>query len=540
MATAQREFDIVIVGAGVSGLYMLHSAREAGMTARVFEGGSDLGGTWFWNRYPGCRCDIESVEYSYSFSDEIQKEWSWSERYAGQPEILRYLNWVAEKLNLRTGMEFDTWIKSAAFDEKKSIWKVELHTGEVVNCKYLVTATGCLSAPKDIDIKGTDTFKGQVYYTYKWPHQPVDFTGKRVAIIGAGSSAIQSIPIIAKQAAQMTVFMRTANFSVPLQNRPMDPQYEAAYKERYPEVRAMQKDTFGGFVNVDGVPTMPRTDSALAATPEQREAEFERRWKAGGLTFYTSYADLLTNVEANQHLSNFIRRKIREKVTDPQKVEILTPREFPALTKRLCADTGYYEAMNGDNVAIVNIKDHPIQEIVPNGVKFDGKTVEFDCIVFATGFDAVTGALDRMNIQGRDGTHLKEVWKDGSSTYLGLMVTGFPNLFNVAGPGSTASLTHAIPCDEHQIDLVMACIKKVESSGAKTIEPILEYEEKWTEHVNAVANMTLFPQAASWYMGSNIPGKPRKPLLYLGGFKQYIAKIDDVLEKDFEGFAVSH
>ncbi len=539
MSEEQRSFDVVIIGAGMAGLCMLHQAREAGLSVQLYEGGGGLGGTWYWNRYPGCRCDIESLEYSYSFVEELQQEWSWSERYASQPEILRYMNWVADRLDLRDLMQFDTWIRSSVFDEDSGTWNVELSSGETVNCRFLVTATGCLSAPKKIDILGAGDFKGETYYTYKWPHEEVDFSGKRVAVIGAGSSAIQSVPIIAKSAAQLTLFMRTANYSVPLQNRPMDKEYEAEYKKDYATVRAMQRETFGGFVHVDGVPQRPRTDSALTATPEEREAEFERRWQAGGLTFYTSFSDLATNLEANTHMSDFMRRKIREKVRDARKADTLTPHEYPALTKRLCADTGYFETFNNEHVDVVDIKKTPIERMTATGVVVGGESLEFDVIVFATGFDAVTGALNAIDIRGRDGKALKDEWAEGPSTYLGLMTTGFPNLFNVAGPGSTASLTSAITCDEHQIELVMSCIEKVRDAGAATIEPTAEAEQSWTEHVNETADMTLFPLAKSWYMGDNVPGKARRPLLYLGGFNTYIREVDDVLARDFAGFAIA-
>lgn len=538
MSSKQRSFDVVIIGAGMAGLSMLYQAREAGLSVHLYEGGGDLGGTWYWNRYPGCRCDIESLEYSFSFVDALQQEWSWSERYASQPEILRYMNWVADRLALRDLMQFDTWIRSAKFDEASETWNVEFSSGERVTCRFLITATGCLSAPKKIDIPGAEDFRGETYYTYKWPHEEVDFAGKRVAVVGAGSSAIQSVPIIAQSAAQLTVFMRTANYSVPLNNQPMDREYEADYKRNYPKVRAMERETFGGFVNVDGVPQRPRSDSALAATPEEREAEFEYRWQAGGLVFYTSFSDLTTNLEANTYVSDFMRRKIREKVKDARKADILTPRDFPALTKRLCADTGYFETFNSDHVDVVDLKRTPIDRITESGIEVGGELMEFDVIVYATGFDAVTGALNAMDIRGRDGIALKDAWAHGPSSYLGLMTTGFPNLFNVAGPGSTASLTSAIPCDEHQIELVLNCIEKVRKSEATTIEPTREAEDSWTAHVNETADMTLFPLAKSWYMGDNVPGKPRLPVLYLGGFNTYIREVDDVLERDFAGFAV--
>jgi cation diffusion facilitator CzcD-associated flavoprotein CzcO len=529
--------DIVIVGAGVAGLYMLHRAKQAGLSARLFEAAAGVGGTWYWNRYPGARVDIESVEYCYSFSKELQQDWNWTERFSSQGEVLKYLNHVADRFGLRENIELSTRVESAVFDERTQRWSIKTNREEV-SAQFCVMATGCLSAPKKPDVPGVETFAGEQYFTSKWPHEPVSFAGKRVAVIGTGSSAIQSIPIIAQEVAQLTVFQRTANFIVPLRNRPMDPEYAKSIKKNYDELRQMQLRTFGGFVCVDGIPQQPLNISALSVSAEEREKEYKLRYAAGGLCFYTSYADLLTNTEANKTLADFLRRKIREKVKDPAVADMLTPKDYPVLTKRLCADNGYYETFNRDNVRLVDVKVTPIDKITSKGIVVGGTEHQFDAIVFATGFDAVTGALTNVDIRGRGGAALKEEWKDGPQTYLGLMTSKFPNLFNVAGPGSTASLTSAIQCDEHQIGLVMECIEHVRSNGHKLIEPTSNAQIKWTDHIQEAAGKTLFPLANSWYVGANVPGKARKILLDLGGFNAYIDKCAEVVSREFEGFAV--
>ena len=533
------DLDMIIVGAGVAGLYTLHRARTMGLSVRLYDAADGVGGTWYWNRYPGARVDIESVEYSYSFSEELQQEWSWTERYASQPELLRYLNHVADRFDLRRDIQLETRVESAVFDESLEKWIIHTSRGERVSAQFCVMATGCLSAPKKIDIKGIDAFQGSKYYTSRWPHESVDFTGKRVGIVGTGSSAIQSIPIIAKQAEHLTVFQRSANFSVPLRNQPIDPEYEKTVKESYADWRRRELDTFGGFVAVDGVPMEPNMKSALAATPEERQREYEFRWAAGGLCLYTSYADLLVSPEANDTLAAFVRAKLREKIDDPAVADILIPTGYPIMTKRLCADTNYYETYNRDNVILIDLKQSPIEEITSHGVLAGGVEHKLDALIFATGFDAVTGALSNIDIRGQKGVPLKQKWSHGPITYLGLMTSDFPNLFNVAGPGSTASLTSAIQCDEHQIGLVFECIQHVKKAKRTSIQPTVDAENTWTQHIHDTANKTLFPLANSWYVGANVPGKPRTVLLDLGGFNAYIKKCDEVMKNDFEGFVVA-
>jgi cyclohexanone monooxygenase len=532
----QRSFDVVIVGAGVAGLYMLYRAKEAGLSARLFDAADGIGGTWYWNRYPGARVDIESFEYSYSFSRELEQEWHWTERYASQPELLRYFEHVAERFDLHPHIQLSTRIDAATFDERRGRWSIETRDGETFDARFCVMATGCLSAPKTPDVPGYGAFEGACYFTSRWPRERVDLAGKRIGVIGTGSSAIQFVPVAAQSAAHVAVFQRTPNFSIPLRNRPMDAEYEKRMKANYAELRRMEWRSPGGFVCVGGEPRRPLATAAMAVSQEERLREYEARWEAGGLCFYTCFTDLMSNPEANETLAEFVRAKIRAKVNDPAVAEKLTPRDHPILTKRLCADSGYYEAFNRDNVSLVDLRETPIETITARGIRVGGREVEFDAIVFATGFDAVTGALLNIDIRGREGRSLRETWREGPQTYLGLMSADFPNLFNVAGPGSTASLSSAIPCDEHQIDVVMRLIARALQSEAGTVEPTHAAQSAWTARIQDIAAKTLIHQSKSWYIGANVPGKPRVALLDLEGFDAYIAVCDGIVERDFEGF----
>jgi cation diffusion facilitator CzcD-associated flavoprotein CzcO len=536
---AGGNYDAVIVGAGFAGLCMLHRLRKLGLTARICEAGAGVGGTWFWNRYPGARVDIESLEYSYSFSDELQQEWKWSERYAPQAELLRYANHVCDRFDLRRDIDFNTRVSAAMFDQKSNQWNIDTSRGERLTARFCIMASGFLSAPKKIEYDGLDSFTGKVYYTSQWPHEEVDFTGKRVGIIGTGSSAIQSIPIIAQQAAHLYVFQRTANFSIPANNCRLDPGYERSIKDNYAEVRRMQRESFGGYVSVNFKATPPSTRRALEVTPEEREAEYESRWKSGGLCYYTAFADLLTSKEANDTAADFVRAKIRAKVRDPAVAELLVPKGFPFGTKRICADTNYYETYNRDNVTLVDIHAAPIEAITPKGMRVGGKEIELDAIIAATGFDAVTGALTRIDIRGRGGISLKQKWEKGPRTHLGLMSAGFPNLFTMAGPGSTSSLTNSIVATEQHTEWIADCIEHLRRHGRTSIEPTEEAEEGWVKLVNDVADQTLFPLANSWYMGANVPGKPRVSLSYLGGFNDYSQKCRAVAASGYQGFVLS-
>ena len=435
-----RSVDVVVVGAGFAGVYALYKLREIGMTSAVFEAGGGVGGTWYWNRYPGARCDIESLEYSYQFSEELQQEWSWSERYSPQPEILAYINHVTDRFGLRDGIQFNTRVLDATFDENSERWTVKTDQGDVVSAQFCIMATGSLSAANMPDIEGRDSFDGSIYHTARWPHEGVDFTGKRVGIIGTGSSGIQSIPLIAEQAEHLTVFQRTPNYSVPAGNAPLDPEVERAVKADYANFRQRQREMpFGAFADIGPSGGIAAEDSA-----EARRARFEYRWEQGGLPFLASYGDVLFDTESNELAAAFIREKIREKVHDPAVAEALAP-DTTVGCKRLCADTGYFETFNRPNVRLQDLRKAPIERITPGGIEIGGQEIELDAIVFATGFDAMTGALFAMNIRGRANLALREKWAAGPRTYLGIGTVGFPNLFTVTGPGSPSVLTNMVP-----------------------------------------------------------------------------------------------
>ena len=525
--------DAVIVGAGFAGLYMLHRLRGLGLSARVYEAGGGVGGTWYWNRYPGARCDVESMDYSYSFSDALQQEWRWTERYAAQPEILRYANHVADRFDLHRDIQLETRVTSAVFDEAADRWTIETDRGDRVSAQFCIMATGCLSDAQVPEIPGLETFAGRWYHTGRWPHEGVDFTGRRVGIIGTGSSAIQSIPLIAKQAAHLFVFQRTPNFSMPAQNAPLDPGYERRVKGRYADFRREARESRIGFV-VDR-----SGDSALAVPPEERRNEYERRWSRGGLGFSAAYADLLTDQDANDTAAEFFRAKIRSIVRDPAVAEALCPRDYPLGTKRLCVDTGYYATFNRDNVTLIDVRRAPIEAITPRGVRTREAEYDVDSIVFATGFDAMTGALLNIDIRGTGGLTLRDKWAAGPRTYLGLAVAGFPNLFTITGPGSPSVLSNMIVSIEQHVDWIADCIAYLRAHERGRIEATAEAEAAWVTHVDQVGHMTLYPLAKSWYMGANIPDKPRIFMPYVGGVGVYRQKCDDVAARGYEGFALT-
>jgi len=529
------QFDAIVIGAGVGGLYTLHRLRALGMNVRVFEAGSDVGGTWYWNRYPGCRCDVDSMEYSYSFDDALQQEWKWPERYGTQPEILKYVAHVADRYDLRRDVQFDTRIKSAVYDTSSGQWTVTTDKGETASAPFCIMATGNLSTPRVPDFKGIESFKGKWYHTGLWPHGGVDFTGLRVAVIGTGSSGIQSIPIIAKQAKHLTVFQRTANFSLPAVNKPMDPAEEAQHKSEYSERRRLAYDTPFG---IAGYP--PPTKSALEVSKEERDRIYEANWQRGGsISFLYSFTDLLLNKEANDTAAEFVRNKIRATVKDPETAETLCPNDHPIGTKRLVLDTNYYETYNRDNVTLVNARKAPIQEITPTGLRTTEAEYEFDAIVFATGFDAMTGALAEIDVHTTAGANLREKWKDGPHTYLGLMVAGFPNLFLITGPGSPGVKSQMILSCEQHTDWIVDLLKHMQSRGLHRAEADQDAETKWTAHVTDVADATLYPMANSWYMGANIPGKPRVFMPYVGGVHTYKKKCDEVAANGYEGLTLT-
>jgi cyclohexanone monooxygenase len=524
---------VVIVGAGFGGLYAIHKMRQAGLAVRAFEAGDGVGGTWYWNRYPGARCDVESLEYSYSFSEELQQSWQWSEKYASQGEILRYANHVADRFELRDAIQFETRVQAAEFDRDANLWTLTTDRGDVVSARFFVMAGGCLSLPRMPDFPGRDSFEGKLYHTGMWPHAGVDFTGQRVGVIGTGSSGIQAIPKIAEQAVHCTVFQRTANYSLPSWNTPMPKEYEDWYKLHYQARREKARYSSAG------IACHPTPDKgALEVAPDARESVYEAGWQHGGTGFTRIYRDILTNKKANETMAGFVRQKIRDKVKDPQVAALLMPNDHAIGTKRICVDTDYYETYNRDNVLLVDVRKHPIVEITPAGLRTTEKDYTLDAIVFATGYDAVTGAILNIDIRCKGGTSLADKWADGPRTYLGIMTAGFPNLFMVTGPGSPSVLTNMITSIEHHVEWITDCIRYLKTKGVRRMEAQPSHEDAWVQHVNEVADTTLFPQANSWYVGANIPGKPRVFMPYVGGHGVYRMKCADVVFKGYEGFAL--
>ncbi len=527
-------YDVVVVGAGFAGMYMLHKLRGLGLSARVYEQGSGVGGTWYWNRYPGARCDVESMQYSYSFSEELQQEWDWSERYAPQPEILKYANHVADRFGLRSDIQLDTRVDRAVFDETARRWSVATSDGRSVTAKYLILATGCLSNARMPDIKGLPDFKGKVYHTGHWPHEPVDFTGLRVGVIGTGSSAIQSVPIIAEQASRLTVFQRTPNFSIPARNAPLTAEERAAFRARYPEIRRVAREEAR-----NGIYTEMPDRGALDDGDNERRSKYQARWDRGGLTFMSVYNNLAMDQAANDTAADFVREKIAEIVRDPETARLLQPNNHPIGSKRICIDTGYFATFNRPNVTLVDIRSHPIEEITANAVRTAAGDYEVDALVLATGFDAMTGSVAKIDIRGRDGLTLNRKWAEGPKTYLGLMSAGFPNLFIITGPGSPSVLSNMIVSIEQHVDWITDCIGYMRAQDLDTMEAKPDAEDKWVAHVNEVAHTTLYPQANSWYMGANIPGKPQIFMPYIGGVGVYRQICNDVAARGYEGFAMT-
>ncbi|WP_067793884.1 flavin-containing monooxygenase [Actinomadura formosensis] len=529
--SAER-FDVVVVGAGFAGLYMLHRLRGLGMTVRVIERADDVGGTWYWNRYPGARCDIESIDYCYSFDDALLHEWRWSERYAAQPEILRYLEHVADRFDLRRDIAFGTSVLGAEWDEAGHVWRLRCDDGEIVTATYCVMATGCLSTVKTPDFPGLGSFQGRWFHTGQWPHEPVDFTGGKVAVIGTGSSGIQAIPLIARHAERLYVLQRTPNYSMPAHNRPLtEAELHDALRDHAERRRRCRESE-------SGIPLPPPTDATLDVTPEQRRARYEEGWRRGGISALSAaFTDFFTDEKANRLAQDFARAKIREIVRDPEVAELLCPTHHIG-TKRTCTDTGYFETYNRDGVELVDVRSDPIEEITPTGVRTRDRHIDVDVIVFAIGFDAITGALTEIDIRGTGGRALTDTWAHGPRTLLGLQTAGFPNLFMVTGPGSPSVLSNMVVSIEQHVDWIADCLAHLRERGVDRIEATPAAQERWMAHVADLAAHTLYPKANSWYVGVNIPGKPRTFMPYVAGCGQYRRECDEIVAAGYAGFTL--
>ena len=527
-----RTVDVVVVGAGFAGMYLIHRMKQAGFTVQAFEGGTDVGGTWYWNRYPGARCDVESMEYSYDFDEDLQQEWEWSEKYSTQPEILAYAQHVADRFDLRPHIQFATRVESAVLDETVGRWIITTDDGQTTSAQFFVMATGCLSSANLPDIEGIDQFGGELVHTGRWPHDGVDLAGKRVGVIGTGSSGIQAIPVIAQTAEHLTVFQRTAQFTIPARNGPLDPAEQEAVKAEYGAFRERNRAMFGAF----GAKYLRPAVDAIDCDPAVFQAEMEYLWERGGTMFLAGFRDLMRSPEANRLAADFVRIKIAEIVDDPAVAARLTPDGLIGC-KRLVIDTGYYETYNRPNVSLVDVSasGQPIERITPTGVQVGNDHHELDVLIFATGFDAMTGSLLRVDIRGRDGAQLADAWEAGPVTYLGLGVTGFPNLFTVTGPGSPSVLANMIIATEQHVDWISDCMAYMRERGHDLIEAEPEAMAEWVAHVNAAADRTIFPSCNSWYLGANIPGKPRV-FMPLPGFPSYVDRCNEVAARDYEGF----
>ena len=527
------DFDAVVIGAGFAGLGMLWRLRELlGMSVQVYEAGDGVGGTWYWNRYPGARCDSESYVYCFSFSKELLQEWDWSGKYPEQPEILSYLNHVADRFELRRNIQFETRVTSARFLEEANLWEVETDRGDRVTSRFLITGIGCISAGNVPDIPGLESFQGDWHHTGRWPHEGVDFAGKRVAVIGTGSSGVQSIPVIAKQAERLTVFQRTPQYTIPARHETVDRRFiEEEVKPNYDAILEKARWSQSGF------PVDFSERLALEVSEEERLETYETLWAKGGFSFlHASFKDIRTDKEANDTAAEFVRSKIRQIVNDPETVSKLLPMDHPLGSKRALIDTNYFETYNRENVELVDIRRSPIQEITPTGIRTEDEDFEFDTIVFATGFDAMTGSFLRMDIRGRNDLSLKEKWSEGPRTFLGLQVAGFPNMFTITGPGSPSVLSNMPVAIEQHIEWIADFIEYLREQGIETAEAELDAEDAWVSHVNEVAETTLYMLANSWYLGANIPGKPRVFMPYAGGLGTYREKCEEIAGKGYEGF----
>ena len=525
------QVDVLIIGAGFAGLHMLHRARAMGLSAHVVEAAADVGGVWYWNRYPGARCDVESLQYSFSFSQELEQQWVWTEKYAGQAEILRYIEHVAERFDLRRDITFSTRVEAAIFDEQACRWEVTTDTGSAYSARFCVMATGALSVARLPDIAGIASFTGKVYHTGAWPHTPVDFSGLRVGVIGTGSSGIQSITAIAPLAKELVVFQRTANFSIPAWNETLQPEVQQAWKKVYREhrLRAREVGTLYEFSE----------NGAAQVSPQAQATEYQRRWDKGGVNFVHAFNDLMVNKASNDTIADFVRARIRATVKDPVVAESLCPTDHPLGSKRICVDTGYYATYNRANVTLVDLKKTPITEVTASGIRTGDVTHELDALVCATGYDALTGAVLNIDIRGRDGQTLKDKWANGPRTFLGLMTAGFPNMFIVTGAGSPSVLVNMVVGIEHHVEWISDCLTYLAAHDMATIEATVAAEDGWVGHVNAAADRTLLPLANSWFLGANIPGKPRVFMPYVARIGVYRRECQAVADDGYAGFALA-
>ena len=525
--------DAFVIGAGFGGMYALHRLRGMGLSVHAIEAGTDVGGTWYWNRYPGARCDVMSIDYSYSFSDEIQQEWTWSEQFAAQPEILAYANWVATKLDLRRDIDFDTRAAAVRYDEAAHRWRIETEAGAVFEATYCFMATGPLSHPKGLDIAGAGSFTGEIYQAQRWPHHAVSFAGKRVGVIGTGSSGIQIVPVVAEQAEHLHVFQRTPSFTLPMHNRKLEPEYVAEVKAQYPHLRAMSRNSPNGGLR-------PVSTRALFSVPAaERQKLMEDAWNTSGHYMLGIFGDLLMDQDANDIVAEFVRGKVGQIVRDPVIAEKLKPRGYPIFARRPCLDTGYYETFNRDNVTLVDCLTDPIEAITPTGIRTREQQIELDIIIAANGYDALTGAMLAIEVTGRGGRSLREKWVGGARSYLGLLMEGFPNLFVIAGPNGPSALANFITINEQNVNWVCDCIRHMEQHGFATVEATAAAEDGWMDRIAEIGSRSLMPKANTWYTGTNVAGKPRNFPIYAGGFGRYAEHCRTVVEQGYEGIAFS-
>lgn len=510
-----NRIDALVIGAGFGGMYAVHRLSGMGLRVQGFEAGGDVGGVWYWNRYPGARCDLMSLDYCYSFSPEIEQEWTWSEQFAAQSEILAYANFVADRLDLRRHFSFETWVTGATYDEAANVWRVTVDDGRVFEATYCVMASGPLSIPKGVPFDGAEDFKGEILLAAKWPRDPVSFEGKRVGLVGTGSTGIQIVPEVAKTAGSLTVFQRTPSFTLPMRNVTLEPDYVAELKRNYAGIRQVARNSPLGGVRPQS------TRPFFSVTPEQRRALMEDSWARGGLAFLGTFSDLLVNPEANEQVAEFVRGKISDVVSDPVTAEKLKPRGYPIFARRPCLDTNYYETFNLPHVKLHDCLESPVVKITPAGLLTETGEVELDVLIFATGYDGLTGALLNFDVVGRGGLQLRDKWRDGARSHLGLMIASFPNLFLVCGPNGPAALANIITLDQQNIDWIADAIAHMRQEGLKTIEPTEAAEQAWMDTVYGLAELTLVSKANTWYVGGNISGKPRGLSMYTGGFQRY-------------------